>query len=72
MGEIIKSVVACNSVYGMICIIGIYVLIYAIVWYIVPYIYKIICKALNTLVKYKDVHTKASVKDVSFETDLHR
>ncbi len=36
------------------------------------YIYKIICKALNTLVKYKDVHIKANVKDVSFETDLHR
>ncbi len=35
-------------------------------------IYKIICKALNTLVKYKDVHIKANVKDVSFETDLHR
>lgn len=72
MGEIIKSVVACNSVYGMVCIIAVCIFIYATIRYVMPYIYKIICKVFNTLVKYKDVRTKASVKDVSFETDLHR
>ena len=72
MGDIIKSVVNCGSAYGMVCVIACLVFFYLTIRFVLPYIYKIVCKLCNTLVKYKDVHAKASVKDVSIETDLHR
>ena len=72
MGNIIESVVECGSAYGMVCVLGCLVFFYLTILFVLPYIYKIVCKLCNTLVKYKDVHAKASVKDVSIETDLHR
>lgn len=72
MENIIKSVVECNSLYGMVCVLCSFVFFYAIIRFVLPYIFKIVCKLCNTLVKYKDVHAKANVKDVSFETELHR
>ena len=72
MGNIIKSVVECASAYGMICVLASLIFFYATIRFVSPYIYKIVCKMCNTLVKYKDVHTKTNVKDVSFETELHR
>lgn len=72
MGNIIESVVECGSAYGMVCVLGCLVFFYLTIRFVLPYIYKIVCKLCNTLVKYKDVHAKASVKDVSIETDLHR
>jgi len=72
MENIIKSVVECDSVYGMVCVLACLIFFYATIRFVVPYIYKIVCKLCNTLVKYKDVYTKANVKDVSFETELHR
>lgn len=72
MGKIIESVVKCGSAYGMVCVLVCFIFFYATIRFVMPYIYKIICKICNILVKYKDVHTKANVKDVSFETDLHR
>ena len=72
MGNIIESVVNCGSAYGMICVIACLVFFYLTIRFVLPYIYKTVCKLCNTLVKYKDVHAKASVKDVSIETDLHR
>ena len=72
MGNIIKSVVECASVYGMVCVLASLIFFYTTIRFVLPYIYKIVCKICNTLVKYKDVHTKANVKDVSFETELHR
>lgn len=72
MENIIESVVECSSLYGMICVLAIFIFFYAAIRFVLPYIFKIVCKLCNTLVKYKDVHTKANVKDVSFETELHR
>ncbi len=72
MGNIIESVAECNSLYGMVCVIASLIFFYITIRFVLPYIYKIVCKMCNTLVKYKDVHTKANVKDVFFETELHR
>lgn len=72
MGNIIENVVECGSLYGMICVLAGFIFFYATIRFVSPYIYKIICKICNTIVKYKDVHAKANVKDVSFETELHR
>ena len=79
MGNIIKSVVECGSWYGVVALAIIAVcfivaVVYAnkIIRFVIPYFHKDLHKICNTLVKYKDVHAKASVKDVSIETDLHR
>ncbi len=71
-GNIIKGVVKCASAYGMVFVLASFIFFYATIRFVLPYIYKIVCKICNTLVKYKDVHAKANVKDVSFETELHR
>ncbi len=72
MENIIKYVVECNSLYGMICVLAYLLFFYAVIRFVVTWLYKYLCKFCNTIVKYKDVHTKANVKDVSFETELHR
>ena len=72
MENIIKSVVECDSSYGMVCVLCSLILFYATIRFVLLYIYKIVCKICNTLVMYKDVHAKANVNDVSFETELHR
>ncbi len=72
MGNIIKCAVECDSWYGMVFILASLIFFYATIRFAFPYILKIVCKMCNTLVKYKDVHAKANVKDVSFETELHR
>lgn len=70
MGNIIESVVECGSAYGMVCVLCSFIFFYAAIRFALPYIYKIICKLCNTLVKYKDVHAKSNVNDVSFEAEL--
>ena len=72
MRNIIENVVECESAYGMVCVLCSFIFLYAITHFVLPYIYKIVCKICNTLVKYNDIHVKANVKDVSFETELHR
>ena len=79
MGNIIKSVVNCGSAYGVVALailfLGLTVLgliAYKTIQLALHYIYKIVCKYCNTVKNYNDVHAKASVKDVSFETNLHR
>lgn len=72
MENIIESVVECGSAYGMVCVLASFIFFYATIRFVMLYIYKIVCKICNTLVKYKDIHTKANVKDVSFKTELHR
>ena len=79
MGAIIESVVECGSAYGVVALailfLGLSVLgiiAYKTIQLVLPHLYKITCKICNTVTKYKDVHAKANVKDVSFETDLHR
>ena len=79
MGNIIESVANCGSWYGVVALAIIAVcfivaVIYAnkIIRFVFPYFHKDFGKFCNTMVKYKDARTKASVKDVSFETELHR
>lgn len=72
MENIIESVVECGSAYGMVCVLASFIFFYATIRFVLTYIYKIMCKICNTLVKYKDVHAKANVNNVSFETELHR
>lgn len=79
MENIIKSVVECDSVYGIVALavtlLGFALLgfiAYKTIHIVLPYIYNITCKICNTIKTYKDVHAKANVKDVSFETELHR
>ena len=79
MENIIKYAVECGSWYGIVALAIIAVcfivaVVYAnkIIRFVFPYLHKDLYKICNTLVKYKDVHAKASVTDVSFETDLHR
>lgn len=79
MENIIKSVVNCGSWYGIVALAIIAVcfivaVVYAnkIIRFVFPYLHKDLYKICNTLVKYEDVQTKACVKDVSFETELHR
>lgn len=79
MENIIKSVVECGSWYGVVALailfLGLTVLeliAYKAIQFALPYLYKIVCKLCRTITKYKDVHAKANVKDVSFETELHR
>ena len=79
MGNIIENVVECGSMYGVVALailfLGLAVLgliAYKTIQLVLPNLYKITCKICNTVTKYKDVHAKANVNDVSFETDLHR
>lgn len=79
MENIIKYAVECESVYEVaaliVVLIGfIFLLSFSnkTIQFVLPYIYKIVCKLCNTLVKYKDIRTKTSVKDVSIETELHK
>lgn len=79
MENIIKYAVECGSAYGVVALVIVLIgfvslLVFSdkTIRFVLPYIYKIVCKLCNTLVKYKDIHAKASVKDVSIETDLHR
>ena len=79
MENIIKSVVECGSAYGVVALAILFfgftvleLIAYKTIQLVLHCIYKIVCKYCNTVKKYKDVHAKASVKDVSIETDLHR
>lgn len=79
MENIIKYVVGCDSAYGIaalaVTFLGLALLgftAYKTIQIVLPYLYNITCKICNTIKTYKDVHAKAEVKDVSFETDLHR
>ena len=79
MENIIKYVVECGSVYGIVALTILFLgftslglILYKTLQLVLPYIYKIVCRLCDTVKKYKDVHTKANVKDVSFETELHR
>lgn len=72
MKDIIRYVVVCDSMYGMTCIFCTFVFFYTVILFVVSYLYKCLCKVCNTIITYKDIHTKAEMGDVSIETDLHR
>ncbi len=72
MSNIIENVIECDTAYGMVCVLACLFFFNAVIRFVVAWLYKYLCKFCNTIVKYKDVHTKANVKDVSFEMELHR
>ena len=72
MENIIKIIVECDSLYGMICVIFILVFLYAIAHTALPFLYKCLCKICNTVTKFKSIHTKVDVDNVSVEADLHQ
>ena len=79
MENIIKSVVECDSAYGIVALAVTFLgftllgfIAYKTIQIVLPYLYNITCKICNTIKTYKEVHTKAEVGDLSFESDLHR
>ena len=79
MENIIKFAIECESLYGIVALTVVFLgfsllgyTVYKIIQLVLPYIYEIVCKYCNTVKKYKDVHSKIGVKDVSVETELHR
>lgn len=72
MKNIIKYVVECDSMYGMVCVICTFVCFYISIRFVVPYLYKCLCKICNTIITYKDIRTKTEVGNVSIEANLHR
>ncbi len=79
MENIIESVAECDSMYGIAALVILFLgfsvlglIAYKTIQLVLPHLYRITCKICNAVTKYKDVHTKANVKDISFETELHR
>ena len=68
MSNMIKYVVECDSLYGVISLLILCVLF----GLVVILLYKATIFVAKCITKYKDVHAKASVSDVSFEAALHR
>lgn len=79
MENIIKYAVECSSAYEvaalaivLIGFVSLLVFAYKTIRFVLPFLQKGFFKFCNTMVKYKDIRTKASVNDVSIETELHR
>lgn len=79
MDKIIKYVVSCDTLYGVIALAILFIglatlgyIAYKITQLVLEHIYKIVCKCCNTSKKYDNVHTKLGVKDFSFENDFHQ
>lgn len=79
MENIIKYAVDCGSAYGvaalaiiLIGFVSLLVFAYKTIRFVLPFLGKGFSKLCNTLAKYNDVHSKACVKDISIETELHR
>lgn len=79
MDSLIKCAVSCDSLYGIIALMVMFIgfcslghIVYKIIQVVLHYIYKIMCKHCNTIKKYGAVHTKLGAKDVSVETKLRR
>lgn len=79
MENIIKSIIECDSIYGIVALsvflLGValvLLVINKIIQTILPYLDIIICKLCDTIKSYKKIRSKTNVKDASFETELHR
>lgn len=76
MGNIIESVVECDSVYGMVLVLACLVFFFITIHYALPLLCDFGIKAIrticNTIKTYDSFHAKVEVDDVSVETDLNR
>ena len=68
MSDMIKNVVACDSLYGLIALL----ILCTLLGLVSILIYKAVVSLIKCISKYKDVHTKACVDDISIEMDVHR
>ena len=76
MENIIKSVVECDSVYGMVLVIACLVFFFVTIHYVLPLLCDFGITAIrticNTVKTFNSFHAKVEVDDVSVETDLNR
>ena len=76
MGDIIESVVECDSVYGMVLVLACLVFFFIAIHYALPLLCDFGIKAIrticNTIKTFNSFHAKVEVDDVSVETDLNR
>ena len=76
MGNIIESVVECESVYGMVLVLACLVFFFITSHYALPLLcstlIKVVYKICNTAKTYNWFHAKVEVNDVSVEADLNR
>ena len=76
MGNIIKSVVEYDSVYGMVLVLAYFVFFFITIHYALPLLcdfgIKTIRTICNTVKTYDSFHAKVEVDDISVETDLNR
>lgn len=68
MSDMIKCVVECDSLYGIIALL----IFLSFLGLVSILVYKIIIFLIKCISKYKDIHAKACVDNVSVEADLHR
>lgn len=72
MSDMIKYVVECDTWNGVVSLLLICCLFSLIVVAICYTLIKLALIVCGTITKFHDIHAKASVKDVSFEADLHK
>lgn len=74
MMDIIKSIVECDSLYGVIALFILCTLLGFVSWLcykVIIEVKKLIQYIVNKITKYKEIHAKAQCKDASLEVDLH-
>lgn len=76
MGDIIKSVVECDSVYVMVLVLACLVFFFVTIHYALALLCDFGIKSIrticNTFKTFNSFHAKVEVDDVSVETDLNR
>nr|DAX07990.1 MAG TPA: hypothetical protein [Bacteriophage sp.] len=74
MMDIIKSIVECDSLYGVIALFILCTLLGFVSWLcykVIIEVKKLIQYIVNKITKYKEIHAKARCKDASLEVDLN-
>ena len=74
MMDIIKNIVECDSLYGVIALFILCTLLGFVSWLcykVIIEVKKLIQYIVNKITKYKEIHAKAQYKDSSLEVDLH-
>lgn len=73
MMDIIKSIVECDSLYGVIALFILCTLLGFVSWLcykVIIEVKKLIQYIVNKITKYKEIHAKAQYKDVLLKVDL--
>lgn len=73
MMDIIKSIVECDSLYGVIALFILCTLLRFVSWLcykVIIEVKKLIQYIVNKITKYKEIHAKAQYKDALLKVDL--